>query len=153
MDKETQRLVKCYGLDREAHERYRRETHEEQIREICQKIENEEKSNLARFVKRKSYKIIKGNPYGSDRAQSLTDMKRKEFVFDYLENILKNWNLKPKNRERVTGLTAYLYVHTTESNKKAQKLLEQIYDSKTSQEIIEKWRDLIDYYFDRYNDI
>lgn len=157
MDEETQRLVKHYGLDRRAHEMHHRIMHENLIKGFCEKIGAENKGRLAKFIKKTAFNVPY-NIYGSSEESNRWDRDKEQSEISYLQNMLKTWNLKPKNRDRVAGLAAYRLVHSNyleryNKGPNAQELLEVRYTSNVAQEIIREWQHWIDYYFDRYNDI
>lgn len=157
MDEETQRLVKRYGLDRRAHEMHNRIMHEKLIEGFCERIKKEKESRFAKFVIKKAYQVPY-NIHGSSDESWRWDRDKEQAEINYLQDMLKTWNLKQRNRERVVGLAAYRSVHsiclkkyTRDSN--AQKLLELIYNPDIARDIIQEWEHWIDYYFDQYNDI
>ncbi len=157
MDEYTQRLVKRYGLDRQAHEMHNRIMHENLIKGFCERIESENKSSLVKFVTKTAFNVPY-NAYGSSEESNRWYRNKEQTEMDYLQNMLKTWNLKKKNRERVAGLAAYRLVHSNyleRSNKgpSAQELLAPTYGKEVASKIIGEWRHWIDYYFDRDNDI
>jgi hypothetical protein len=157
MDEETARLVERYGLDRQAREIHHRVMHESLIRGLCRDIEREDKSYLAKFLKKRAY----STPYpcyASSAESRQWYCNREEAEVEYLQNILNTWNLKEKNKHRVAGLAAYKLVHSNYSRNftkgfSAQEFLELVYSRELAQEIIREWQHWIDYRFDNNNDI
>ncbi len=149
MDEETIRLVKMYGLDNQAREMHKREMHETHIKGICERINRENKGYLAKYVERKAARVVKCPRYASDHEMHEYECKTKQTIFDYLGEIALLPNLKPQNRERIAGLTAYLYIHKSvfndlESHTRANELLSPIYGAETAREIIREdtWRNM-----------